>query len=214
MTTRFSEKDRTKRVISLLKKNYSNPHTALNYDSPFQLLVATILSAQCTDKRVNLVTPSLFKKYRTPYEFASVDPEALANDINSINFFRNKAKSIVNCARQLVERHGGMVPKSMKELTDLSGVGRKTANCVLGGAFGIAEGIVVDTHVLRLANRLGFSKSQDPEKVEKDLMETFPKKGWIDLSNLFILHGRSTCKAINPKCPECILKEICPSANI
>lgn len=204
---------RAKVVITLLKKEYPEARTALQHSNPLQLLIATILSAQCTDERVNMVTPELFKRYRTVHDFANANQAELEEAIRSTGFFRNKAKNIIGCCKAIVEVHRGSVPESMEELVQLPGVGRKTANCVLGGAFGRAEGVVVDTHVQRLAGRLGLSRNETPEKIEQDLMKTVPKKDWYLLSNLLILHGRRVCDARKPKCPECMLNELCPSAE-
>ncbi len=177
------------------------------------MLVATILSAQCTDERVNKVTGPLFKRYRSAQEFAKADRAELEGIIRSTGFFRAKANNIIRCAQVLVERHGGEVPTTMDELTQLAGVGRKTANVVLGNFFGIAVGIVVDTHVKRLSERLGLTKESDPVRVEADLMELLPEKYWIDTGNLLILHGRKTCGARKPKCADCRLSDLCPSAT-
>ncbi len=180
--------------------------------NPLELLVATILSAQTTDVRVNLVTQNLFAKYTTAADYAGADPADLEEDIRPTGFFRNKAKSLLGMARALVEDHGGEVPRTMPELVALPGVGRKTANVVLGNAFSIDEGIVVDTHVRRLSNRLGFTTRNDPEKIERDLMQTVPKEDWTVFSHLLILHGRSTCKSRKPDCENCTLNDLCPSA--
>ena len=199
-------------TISRLKAAYPNARTELSWTNPLELLVATILSAQTTDVRVNLVTPNLFAKYPTAADYAGADPEELEEDIRPTGFFRNKAKSLLGMARALVEDHGGEVPRTMPELVALPGVGRKTANVVLGNAFSIDEGVVVDTHVRRLSNRLGFSTEKDPEKIERDLMETVPREDWTDFSHLLILHGRSTCKSRKPDCENCTLNDLCPSA--
>ncbi len=199
-------------TISRLKAAYPNARTELSWTNPLELLVATILSAQTTDVRVNLVTPNLFAKYPTAADYAGADPEELEEDIRPTGFFRNKAKSLLGMARALVEDHGGEVPRTMPELVALPGVGRKTANVVLGNAFSIDEGVVVDTHVRRLSNRLGFSTEKDPEKIERDLMETVPREDWTVFSHLLILHGRSTCKSRKPDCENCTLNDLCPSA--
>jgi endonuclease-3 len=175
--------------------------------------VATILSAQCTDERVNFVTRTLFGKYPAPGDFAGARAAELEADIRSTGFFRMKAKNIIACSRALVERHGGSVPDSMEKLVDLPGVGRKTANAVLGQAFGIAEGVVVDTHVHRVARRLGLTEANDPVKIEQDLMSLYDRKEWIDLGSILILHGRATCQARSPKCPSCPVAPLCPSAD-
>jgi len=199
-------------TISRLKVAYPNARTELSWTNPLELLVATILSAQTTDVRVNLVTPNLFAKYPTAADYAGADPEELEEDIRPTGFFRNKAKSLLGMARALVEDHGGEVPRTMPELVALPGVGRKTANVVLGNAFSIDEGVVVDTHVRRLSNRLGFTTQKDPEKIERDLMQTVPREDWTVFSHLLILHGRSTCKSRKPDCENCTLNDLCPSA--
>ncbi|MBI3765476.1 MAG: endonuclease III [Ignavibacteriales bacterium] len=207
-------KKRAATVLSRLKRAYPKPSTALHHSSPLQLLVATILSAQCTDERVNMVTKELFKTYRTVDEYASTDPGVLEHAIHSTGFYRAKARNIINCCKVLLEKHKGNVPGTMGELIQLPGVGRKTANVVLGNVFGRAEGIVVDTHVKRLAERLRLSTKTDPEKIEQDLIQTIPRKDWIATGNLLIWHGRRVCHARKPKCPECSLNDICPSADI
>ena len=199
-------------IISRLKEAYPQARTALDFENPLQLLAATILSAQTTDVRVNAVTPSLFAKYPTAADLAESDPAELEEEIRPTGFFRNKAKSLRGMARALVEDHGGEVPRSMEELVALPGVGRKTANVVLGNAFGIDEGIVVDTHVRRLSNRLGLTEQKDPEKIERDLMRSVPKDDWTVFSHLLILHGRSTCKSRKPACEDCVVSDLCPSA--
>jgi endonuclease-3 len=202
-------------ILKLLKKEYSGkPRTALAFATPFELLVATILSAQTTDVQVNKVTPVLFKKYRTLDAFAKTPPEQLAQDIRSVNFFNNKAKSIHKAAVMLLERFGGRVPETMEELVTLPGVARKTANIVLHSAFGKEEGIAVDTHVIRLSGRLGLTKHTDPVKIEQDLMAAAPLKEWGNLSHLLIYHGRAVCKARKPDHADCVLYDICPSRNI
>jgi len=199
-------------TISRLKSEYPDATTALDWESPLELLVATILSAQTTDVRVNAVTPNLFAKYPTAADYAGADPTELEEDIRPTGFFRNKAKSLRGMARALVEDHGGEVPRTMDELVALPGVGRKTANVVLGNAFSIDEGVVVDTHVRRLSNRLGFTTENDPEKIERDLMQAVPKKDWTVFSHLLILHGRNVCKARKPACGDCVVNDLCPSA--
>lgn len=184
---------------------------ALNFATPFELLIATILSAQCTDARVNMVTPGLFRKYQSPASFAGANPAELEQDIRSTGFYRQKAKSVVNCSRSLVEKFGGEVPRTMDELLTLDGVGRKTANVLLGNAFGI-PGIAVDTHVGRLANRLGFTEEDDPTKIEYELMDLFPKENWTELCHLLMSHGRKVCVARLPKCENCCVSGLCPSA--
>jgi len=199
-------------TIARLKSAYPDARTALDWSTPLELLVATILSAQTTDVRVNSVTPNLFAKYPTAAAYAGADPAELEDDIRPTGFFRNKAKSLQGMARALVEEHGGEVPRTMEELVALPGVGRKTANVVLGNAFSIDEGVVVDTHVRRLSNRLGFTSHKVPEKIEKDLVETVPKGDWTVFSHLLILHGRSVCKARKPACGDCVVNDLCPSA--
>ncbi len=202
-----------RKIVGELKKLYPRSKTALEHQDPLQLLIATILSAQCTDARVNMVTPSLFAKYKSAADFASANHVELEQEIRSTGFYRNKAKNIIGCCKQLVENHGGVVPNSMEALLELSGVGRKTANCVLGGAFGINSGVVVDTHVERLSQRLGLTKQKTAEKIEQDLVKIIPKKDWYDLSNMLIAHGRGVCNARKPNCPDCRLNTLCPSAK-
>lgn len=203
--------DRAQAVIAGLRRTYPEAHCELNFTTPLELLVATILSAQCTDKQVNIVTADLFKKYRTAADYARTTPEELAKDINRIGFFRNKAKNIHACCTALLERHGGEVPRTMEALVQLAGVGRKTANVVLGNAFGISVGVVVDTHVLRLSNRLGLTTNTDPEKVEQDLMKLVLREDWTLFSHWLIWHGRRRCFARGPECPDCEIKSLCPS---
>lgn len=204
---------RTEKIIAILEKQYPSAKTALRHENAFELLVATILSAQCTDARVNMVTPGLFKKYPSVQHFASAVPQELEQDIRSTGFYRNKTKNIIAASKSIVEEFQGEVPRTMEELLQLGGVGRKTANCVLGGAFGINLGIVVDTHVLRLSGRLGLSRQSDAVKVESDLMDVVPKTDWYNFSNYLINHGRAVCDARKPKCPECGLRKLCPSAE-
>lgn len=199
-------------MIARLKASYPGAATALDWSNPLELLVATILSAQTTDVTVNSVTPNLFAKYPNARAYADADPVELEGDIRPTGFFRNKAKSLQGMARALVEDHGGGVPRTMEDLVALPGVGRKTANVVLGNAFGIDEGVVVDTHVRRLSNRLGLSDEKDPEKIEKDLMRSVPQEDWTAFSHLLILHGRNVCKARKPACEDCIVNDLCPSA--
>jgi len=199
--------------FSRLSAAYPAAHCALNYTNPRELLIATILSAQCTDKRVNMVTPTLFQKYPTARAFAEADLEELKNDIRSTGFFNNKAKAIKAAMQSVIEKFGGEVPGTMDELLQLEGVGRKTANVVLGDAFGV-PGVVVDTHVRRLAYRLGLSKNTDPDKIEQGLMQLFPPEQWILLGHLLIDHGRAICTARKPQCKKCCLNNICPSAEI
>lgn len=200
-------------VYERLKKVHPDAHCELNHSNPFELLLATILSAQCTDVRVNIVTPALFKKYSTPQKLARAELEDVEELIKSINFFRNKSKSLIGCAQMLMEKHKGEVPRSVEELSDLPGVGRKTANVVLGNAFNINTGIVVDTHVKRTAHLLGLTKQTDPAKVETDLMKLFPNEQWTDLSHLLIFLGRRTCIARRPQCDLCNLKDICAAKD-
>lgn len=206
-------KQRITPIIQKLKKEYPEASTALQHSDPLELLVATILSAQCTDVRVNMVTKDLFKKYRSAADYADANPEVFEQEIRSTGFFRNKTKSILGMAQALVANHDGNVPASMDELTALPGVGRKTANVVLGNAFHIDEGIVVDTHVERLANRLKLTTRSDPVKIEHDLMKIVPKKDWTIFSHLLILHGRQICPARKPKCEICPVNQLCPSAS-
>jgi len=211
----MDKRDKVTIILKRLKKEYAGtPQTALRFSSPFELLIATMLSAQTTDVLVNKVTEDLFKKYRTVKDFADTTPEKLAKDIRSVNFFNNKAKSINKAAKMILEKFGGNVPQAMDDLIILPGVARKTANIVLSSAFGINEGIAVDTHVKRLANRLGLTKEEDPVKIESDLMPITPKKEWGDLSHLLIFHGRKICQARKPNHQECVLYDICPSKNI
>ena len=205
-------KDRVGPIIRTLKRQYPAARCALDHRSPLELLVATILSAQCTDARVNMVTQDLFARYRTADDYANADPAELEDIIRSTGFFRNKTKSILGMAQALVERHDGKVPATMDELTALPGVGRKTANVVLGNAFGIDEGVVVDTHVTRISNRLKFTNKKDPVKIEQDLMKIVPRKEWTMFSHLLIHHGRDLCPARTPKCEICPVRALCPSA--
>ncbi len=201
-------------VIARLKAEYPDARTELDWSNPLELLVATILSAQTTDVQVNRVTESLFAKYRKAEDYADAALDVLEEDIRPTGFYRNKARSLRGMARALVEEHGGEVPRTMPELVALPGVGRKTANVVLGNAFGTNEGIVVDTHVRRVSNRLSLTESKDPVKIEQDLMGVVPEEDWTIFSHLLILHGRRTCKARKPDCPNCVLNHICPSADL
>jgi endonuclease-3 len=210
--TQAERKKRAERVVTLLRKMYPTATCTLDYRTPLQLLVATILSAQCTDKRVNLVTPSLFAKYPDARAFAEADLDTLMNDIRQTGFFRNKAKAIQSASRDIVARHGGKVPNTMEELVELPGVGRKTANVVLGNAFGKAVGVVVDTHVARVAGRLKLTVVTDAGKIERDLMDLIDQKDWIFFSHALILHGRQVCTAARPDCAACKLADLCPSA--
>ena len=203
-----------KKIIAALRKTYPDAHCELNYSNPLELLIATVLSAQCTDKRVNQVTAELFRKYRTAADYANANTAALEQDVKTTGFFRNKTKSIQACCRRLVEQYGGKVPQTMEELVQLGGVGRKTANVVLGNAFGINEGIVVDTHVARLSHRLGLMKQKDPEKIEHDLMKLVPRAQWTMFSHWLIWHGRRRCYARNPDCLNCEIKTFCPRVGL
>jgi endonuclease-3 len=205
---------RAKKIVAKLKAEYPDAHCALDHRTPFELLAATILSAQCTDIRVNMVTPALFAKYPTARELAAARPEDVEDLVRSTGFFRNKTKSLIGMATAVAERHGGEVPKDMEALRVLPGVGRKTANVVLGNAFGINEGVVVDTHVGRLSGLLKLSKHNDPEKVERDLMALVPRGDWTLLSHLLITHGREVCIARRPKCGRCVVAKLCPSAAV
>ena len=207
-------KQRARKVVRLLRKEYPQAVCALIHRSPFELLVATILSAQCTDERVNLVTPGLFKKYPDPAAFAAAPLPAIEKAIQSTGFFRNKAKSIKACSTALVEQYDGKVPQDIESLVELAGVGRKTANVVLGVAFHKATGVVVDTHVGRLSRRLGLTANDDPVKVEADLMHLLPKKEWIDFSHRMIYHGRRVCIARKPKCESCVMQSFCPKIGV
>ena len=201
-------------IYRRLSEHYPDAHCALDFATPFQLLVATILSAQCTDKRVNMVTPALFKKYPTPAAMSVAKPEELEEMIKSTGFFRNKTKSLLGMSRDVAEKHDGRVPDTMADLVQLSGVGRKTANVVLGNAYDKNEGVVVDTHVGRVSGRLGLTKETDPVKIEQDLMKLFPRDQWTMLSHLSIEHGRQICDARRPKCEICFLNDICPSSRV
>jgi endonuclease-3 len=208
------KKRRADEIIERLKREYPDAHCALNHTSAFELLIATILSAQCTDERVNLVTANLFRKYRSPRDYLNVLQEELERDIHSTGFFRNKAKNIQTACRQIIELYSGEIPQTMDELLILNGVARKTANVVLGNAFGIASGVVVDTHVSRLAQRLALTEHQIPEKIEKDLQQLVPQKDWIMFPHWLISHGRKICQARKPKCAECVLNDICPKVGV
>ena len=209
-----AKSERANRIAEALKRTYPDAHCELNFTTPLELLIATILSAQSTDKQVNVVTEALFKKYRSAADFARVDVSELEKDISRIGLFRNKAKSVSNCCKILVEKHRGEVPRTMDELTSLAGVGRKTANVVLGNAFDLQEGVVVDTHVARLSERLGLTKETKPEKIETDLMKLIPRKDWAMFSHWIIWHGRRRCFARNPECSACEIRELCPSRDI
>jgi endonuclease-3 len=208
-TRKGIEPKRVADIVKRLQTAYPKAECALHHSNAWELMVATILSAQCTDVRVNKVTPDLFAKYPTPQDFAAVAPEVLAQDIRSTGFFNNKAKSIVGAARKVLADFGGKVPKTMDELLTIPGVARKTANVVLGTAFGIAAGVVVDTHVHRIAKRLDLTKQDTPEKIEQDLMQVLPQKEWINFSHRLIWHGRQVCAARSPKCGQCNLENLC-----
>ncbi len=203
---------RIKPIIRLLRKHYPHARTALEYANPLQILVATILAAQSTDKLVNTVTPALFRKYPTAEAFAKADRSELETMIHSTGFFRNKAKSLLGAGQRIVEAYGGRVPDTMDELVTLPGVARKTANIVLSSGYGKAEGIAVDTHARRLSQRLGLAKCDDPVKIERDLMALVPRPDWLDFNYLLVEHGRAICQARKPKCPACFLRRLCPSA--
>lgn len=205
-----NEKSRAKEILSILKKEYPSVKPALEFKTPFQLLIATILSAQCTDARVNIVTKDLFKKYKKPEDYLKVTQDELEKDIYSTGFYKMKAKNIQNCCAMLVEKHNGKVPKDFDELNKLPGVGRKTAAVVAGNAFGIPA-VAVDTHVVRLSNLLGFVKTKNAVKIEYKLMELFEEKEWINLTHYFMAHGRAVCIARRPKCDQCKIAGLCPS---
>ena len=205
---------RLKKITIALDRTYPGAHCELHHADPLQLLVATILSAQCTDKRVNLVTKELFKKYRSAADYANAPLTELEQAIKTTGFFRNKAKNIQACCRKLLELYGGKVPQTMEELTHLDGVGRKTANVVLGNAFGVNAGVVVDTHIARLSRRLGLTKQQAPEKIEQDLMALVPQKQWTQFSHWLIWHGRRRCAARNPNCANCEIQNLCPRVGV
>jgi endonuclease III len=207
------ERTRTGELIARLKAAYPDARCSLNFSNPLELLVATVLSAQCTDARVNVVTKLLFKKYLTASDYAVAPPEELEEDIKSTGFYRNKAKALRACCAELVTRYGGEVPADMAALVRLPGVGRKTANVILGNAYEMAEGIVVDTHVRRLAGRLGLTQHRDPDKIEQDLLQVVPRQDWVAFSHLLILHGRRICSARAPQCPVCPVNDLCPSAK-
>ncbi|HMW01445.1 MAG TPA: endonuclease III [Acidobacteriota bacterium] len=208
-----SSKSRAREIIRRLQAEYPTAHCSLEYSSPLELLVATILSAQCTDERVNLVTPTLFRKFRTAADYAEAELSELEMDIRSTGFFRNKARHLQGMGQRLVEAFDGKVPKTMAELLTLPGVARKTANVVLGNAFGKAPGVVVDTHVTRLSTRLRLTSEATPEKIERDLMALIPKKHWVMFPHWLIFHGRAVCKARSPQCQVCVLADLCPSVQ-
>jgi endonuclease III len=212
--TPAERKRRTRSIITRLKREFPDVKCALDHANPLELLVATILSAQSTDARVNIVTPALFAKYKSAADYAAANPDVFQSEIHSTGFFRNKTKSILGMAQALEERHDGQVPDTMDALVALPGVGRKTANVVLGNAFGKNEGVVVDTHVARISGLLKLTKQTNPEKIERDLMELVPRKDWTIFSHLLILHGRKTCIARRPKCESCRINDLCPSSRV
>jgi len=214
LNRRSPKAERAPEIRRRLDKAYPDAHCALDFTNPYQLTVATILSAQCTDKRVNMVTPTLFAKYPTPRELAAAKTEELEEIIKSTGFFRAKTKSLIGMATAVDERHAGEIPREMDQLVKLPGVGRKTANVVLGNAFDMNVGVVVDTHVTRVSQRLALTKQTDPVKIEQDLMKLFPQEGWTMLSHLFIEHGRQVCDARKPKCEICPLSDLCPSSRV
>ena len=207
-------KQRVRKIIRLLKRAYPDAKCSLNHSNAFELLIATILSAQCTDARVNIVTQDLFRKYRKPEDYLKVSAKELERDIRTTGFFRNKTKSIQGTAKVLTEEYGSKVPETIEELLELPGVARKTANVVMGNAFGISSGVVVDTHVTRLSHRLGLSSQKTAEKIEQDLIAIVPKKDWVIFPHLMIAHGRAICKARNPLCAECVVEKPCPSSYL
>ena len=209
-----ARRERAARIYELLEGEYPEARTALEHANPFELAVATILSAQCTDARVNMVTPSLFRRFPDAAALASAPTDELEEIIHSTGFFRSKARNLVGMARAVMAEHGGELPRTLAELTELPGIGRKTANVILGNAFGVDEGVVVDTHVKRLSRRLGFTAELTPEKIELDLMEVFPRERWTPLSHLLIFHGRQVCVARKPRCRECVVAALCPSASL
>lgn len=211
---KLDEEARVMKIIDLLEKEYPDAKTALSYSSPLELLVATMLSAQCTDKRVNAVTRSLFKKYKNAKDYADADLEELEEDVRPTGFYRNKARNIKKSCQVLVEKFNSQVPETMDKMIELSGVARKTANIVLSNAYGVLEGIAVDTHVRRLSQRLGLTRNKNPDKIERDLMEIVPRSHWKRITDLLIFHGRNICVARKPKCGLCVLNKICPSAFI
>jgi endonuclease III len=206
--------ERAIKIIAALQRTYPNAHCELNYSNPLELLIATILSAQCTDKRVNIVTQELFKKYRSASAFANADISELENNIRSTGFYKNKARNIKSACADIIAKHGGKVPRTMDDLRELGGVGRKTANVVLGNAFGINAGVVVDTHVARLSHRLGLTRQKTPEKIELELMALVPQKQWALFSHWLIWHGRRRCYARNPDCTNCEIKKLCPQIGV
>lgn len=210
--THLDKETKVLNIVKLLEKEHPDAKIALQYTNPLELLIATILSAQCTDERVNIVTKTLFEKYKTAEDYANANAKELEEDIRSTGFYRNKARNIKKCCQMLVEKFDSQVPRTMEEMLELPGVARKTANIVLSNAFGVIEGIAVDTHVRRLAKRLGLAEHEDPNKIEDSLMEIVPKDYWMKITDLLIFHGRRICMAKKPKCAVCVLNKICPSA--
>lgn len=210
-TVKLVDKKTQAKILRLLQKTYPTAHCELDFKSPLELLVATVLSAQCTDARVNMVTPAVFKKYKTVEDYAGANQGELEEMIRSTGFFRNKAKNIIACCKEILEKHGGKIPMDIEVFTTLPGIGRKTANVILGNAFGMNQGVVVDTHVIRLSQRLGLSKNQNPEKIEQDLMKIVPQKDWTLVAHWLTWHGRRRCYARKPDCYHCELKDVCPS---
>lgn len=210
--TNSDDQNRTLKIIELLEKEHRDAKIALNHTNPLELLIATILSAQCTDERVNVVTKTLFKKYRSIEDYAGADLKELEQDIRSTGFYRNKARNIKKCCQIILDKFGSQVPKTMEEILELPGVARKTANIVLSNAYGVVEGIAVDTHVRRLSRRLGLTANDNPDKIEQDLMKLVPKSKWMRFTELLIFHGRKTCTAKRPKCETCVVNKLCPSA--
>jgi endonuclease III len=214
LTRRSPRARRAPEIHRRLLEAYPDAHCALDFTNPYQLLAATILSAQCTDKRVNMVTPELFRRYPTPAALADARAEDVEEIIRSTGFFRAKARSLLGMAAAVTDQHGGQIPRTMDELTALPGVGRKTANVILGNAFGIDDGVVVDTHVSRLSQRLGFTRHEDPVRIEQDLVRLFPRDAWTMLSHLLIEHGRQVCVARSPRCGQCMVADLCPSSRV
>ncbi len=210
--TNSDDQNRALKIIELLEKEHRDAKIALNHTNPLELLIATILSAQCTDERVNIVTKTLFKKYRSVEDYAGADLKELEQDIRSTGFYRNKARNIKKCSQMILDKFGSQVPKTMEEILELPGVARKTANIVLSNAYGVVEGIAVDTHVRRLSRRLGLTANDNPDKIEQDLMKLVPKSKWMRFTELLIFHGRKTCTAKRPKCETCVVNKLCPSA--
>jgi endonuclease-3 len=210
--TNSDDQNRALKIIELLEKEHRDAKIALNHTNPLELLIATILSAQCTDERVNIVTKTLFKKYRSVEDYAGADLKELEQDIRSTGFYRNKARNIKKCSQMILDKFGSQVPKTMEEILELPGVARKTANIVLSNVYGVVEGIAVDTHVRRLSRRLRLTANDNPDKIEQDLMKLVPKSKWMRFTELLIFHGRKTCTAKRPKCETCVVNKLCPSA--